>query len=624
MKLNKISYLSIAAVAAMFVSCAGNEPPFDAPGRAVQMSVDISRNQAGTRATLTETDGDLSIAWEQDDNILVTDVAGAKLGVLSLTSGAGTETARFEGVIKTELSGDANLNLLYLGRKSAAELATLPSPVSVDFSSQEGTLESLSYNDFFSTTVNATIDGSVTVAESIMMERKTAFAHFTLKFPDGVVMDENTTVSISGEGVYNTASVSMSNGVRFSAEGDGTLTVGNGADFYVTILPGEESITPTFRATAGGKEYTGTLAERLWRAGEFVRESHGNGVAVLMETEDDPVVDPTDEDVAGPVFEIDGEKFRFTKGNLAFRLTDRTWYIQENSLTYLCKRGWTDFNGNWKSGQTAPEAIDLFGWGCTGEHFTGQGYAGGKLVDFDLDLNRPEYWARTPNGTVNNTQETKYYPSQNEDLNSANTGALLAGGFKHMPMDWGYAYGKQKYGDTESFYTLSSEDWTKLLNNYVMVAATVTDAKNLQGKTPVYGCLILNVRKNDYATPALWAAAAKEFLNSKVTTVSSVSTNLGFTGTSYTAFDASKVKMTVEQLEKMIADGDAAFLAQAGRSTPVSVGYTYNEGDYWTSTPSGTNGAPFTFDGSTTPKKFNLTGINRMFGYSVRLVKKVD
>ena len=389
MKLNRLSYIGMAASAAMLVSCAGNEPAFDAPGRAVHMSVDISRDQAGTRATLTETDGDLSIAWEQNDNILVTDATGAKLGVLTLTTGAGTETARFEGTIKTQLSGAADLNLLYLGRKTVDELAALPSPVAVDFSNQQGTLASLSDNDFFSSTVNARIEGSVATTGDVTMERKTAFAHFTLKFPDGVVMDENTTVSISGEGVYNTASVSMSNGVRFSAEGDGTLTVGNGADFYVTILPGEESITPTFRATAGGKAYKATLASRVWTAGEFVRESHETGIPVLMEVDNDAFTDPyPDEDPRNPLHKF--AKYNLTRVD---GLTNGFAAEGDNGALYQWGRnyGFVDNKGIYTNTQQLYIPNDDFI-----NYADAQGY---MTYDLDKGISMADFYAYRESGT---------------------------------------------------------------------------------------------------------------------------------------------------------------------------------------------------------------------------------
>ncbi|MDE5841179.1 MAG: hypothetical protein K2H49_09685 [Muribaculaceae bacterium] len=64
------------------------------------------------------------------------------------------------------------------------------------------------------------------------------------------------------------------------------------------------------------------------------------------------------------------------------------------------------------------------------------------------------------------------------------------------------------------------------------------------------------------------------------------------------------------------------FLPEAGHKATDS--YTKTEGYYWTSTAGQQYVSTFfRFDGNSSPHVFNLEGINRSVGSSVRLVKEV-
>ena len=393
------SCLLSAGLAISLVSCSEDDTVLQGQERNVTMTVNISRTGDSTRSILTEENGSLKCTWEANDLVLVVDKAGNKLGVLKLTTGENEVNATFSGDITTSATGDTELNFLYLGSKSAEELNSLPNPVVISYASQDGTLDWLQKNDFFIGSKTVSIANSWANVESLDLSRQVAFGKFEIKFPEGITYGGET-VTISGSGIYTQASVSMSGATAdFSENGsieikrpDGT----NSAEFYVTLLPTSESITPTFSVTIDEKTYTSTLASRTWKASEFVRKNNGDGtfsgvtldMTIPTSGDDDIYKEYADEDPRNPLH-------KFAKYNLV-RVGERGSLVNgfadsetENGALYQWGRnyGYMDTNGIYKEEIVSPD-----------EDFTNFIDALGSFDDVEAEYDRTlDYYVYNPN-----------------------------------------------------------------------------------------------------------------------------------------------------------------------------------------------------------------------------------
>lgn len=612
-------YISAFCMVAGMSSCSSDATMPGATGetRSVDMQVTVSKSADMSRAVIGENGGDLDCRWTNGDRIVVSSADGTKLGILSLTSGEGESVGTFEGKIEVTGEGTATYNFLYFG--TATDIESIGSTVALDYSSQEGTLAGLPANDFFSASANVSIAYEIATAESVVLERATAFGRFNLQF-EGADWSGGT-VTVSGSGLNNLLNVKLNGNISTTASSEtATITVDNAtADLWLTILPGETDLT--FTTTIGEKTYTGTLPSRTWKAGEYVRSENADGtfggVTVEMTTTPDPIPEPGD--AVGPVFEVNGKKFRFTKANLAYNVNEKRWYLLDEQWSFLCKKGWAYANGSYVG--TKESDIDLYGFGCTGLHFS---YYNDRLqtpTQFEEDINAPEYFIQKilySGQSINATDQGRYYPTQNATCNQGYTGGNLEFGIQGMAMDWGTAYGQQE-NNGGNYYTLLSSDWSDLQSKYFMTGATITDIANPNNsnKAGLYGCMILDATNKTEASALL-----KEY---GATVSTKLSDNLSFTGTNYQYFDYTYVKLTSEQFKALEAAGKVVFLPEAGHTAVTTNSYTKTDGYYWTATAGQAyTSTIFRFDGNETPKVFKLdTQSSRMFGCAVRLVKEV-
>ncbi|MDE5795024.1 MAG: fimbrillin family protein [Muribaculaceae bacterium] len=348
--------LLLAGMAVTVASCTDEANLTPGQGRNVTMTVNISRVGDNTRSILTENEGDLKCTWEAEDLILVVDGSGNKLGVLSLKNGAGEESATFVGEITTDAVGATDLNFLYLGSKSAEEFDALTNPVVFDYSAQNGTIEWLSKNDFFSGSENVEITNSYISVESVSLSRQISFGKFDMQLPAGVTY-AGQPITVSGEGLNTKASISMTDGhATFSEEGNIVITRPEGTsstEFYLTVLPA--TITPTFSVTIDGKTYSCTLAQKEWEASKFVRKDNldrtFSGIVLNMTdktSENNPYEGYENEDPRNPLH-------KFAKYNLV-RVGERGSLVNgfadsetENGALYQWGRnyGYMDKSGTW-------------------------------------------------------------------------------------------------------------------------------------------------------------------------------------------------------------------------------------------------------------------------------------
>ena len=603
----------VLAVAAGFASCADElAGEVAAPSREVAMHVVLTKDggAAESRTAFEESAGNLACVWTAGDKIVVAAADGTKLGTLTIDDNdAGKKTARFEG--KIEVSGDdeQTMNFIYLGNKTDAEAAV--SPVAFSYAEQSGTMEGLSDYDFFSQSATVNVASSEAFATVDAMQRRVAFGRFALALPAGVAYSGET-VTVSGSALYTTVAVNF-NADNAAFADAGTITTKADADgeLYLTLLPATTDLT--FTTTIGDATYSYTLPEREWKAGEYVRAKNADGTFSGVRVElAAPVVEPADEDLTGPTFEVDGRKFRFTKANLAYNVPDKRWYLLDEQYSFLCKKGWAYANGNYYGAKE--NDIDLFGFGCTGLHFS---YFNDRLqtpTQFDEPINAPEYFIEKQlyaNQSINGTQQGYKYPTQNATCNEGYTGSNLEFGIQGFTMDWGTAYGQQQ-NDGGTYFTLKASEWSDIQAKYFMCGATITDVKNPNtNKNGLYGCIIL---------PVNTVAEAKALLTGNVTIASKPT----FNGTDYQFFNYNNVNMNLEQFKALEAADKIVFLPEAGH-TSVTLSYTKTDGYYWTATAGQAyTSTIFRFDGDSTPKVFKLDSqSSRIFGCSVRLVKEV-
>lgn len=266
----------------------------------------------------------------------------------------------------------------------------------LDYSAQDGTIDWLSKNDFFTGSQNVTITNSYVSVESVSLSRQISFSKFEMQLPDGVTYSGQPII-VSGEGLNTKASISMTDGsAAFSEVGSITVTRPEGEnsnEFYLTVLP--STITPTFSVTIDSKTYSCTLAQKTWEASKFVRKDNLDGTysgIILKMTEkttgDDPYKEYENEDPRNPLH-------KFAKYNLV-RVGDRGSLVNgfadsetENGALYQWGRnyGYMDTNGIYKESIVSPD-----------EDFTNYIDALGLFDDPDSEYDRIlDYYVYNPN-----------------------------------------------------------------------------------------------------------------------------------------------------------------------------------------------------------------------------------
>lgn len=608
---------ALAAVAVGLPSCS-SEDFAGQQTRKVPMTVTIAKGDENTRAQLLPDGGDLSCVWQSGD-VLTVATDGKAIGTLrcKLSAGETAATATFSGEVEIAGDGEREFSFFYFGKEiPAADGETRE----FSLAQQEGTLASLNGKDFLSATKAVTVNEENVIAETVAMERHTTFGRFHLSLPDGVAYNGEA-ITVTGTKVPTMATVTMANAVTFSGDGSIVTHADTNGDFYLTMLPNpKEGMTTdlTFSTEIDGTTYTATLGDHTWKAGEYVRTDNGDGTYGGIAVEF-TAGQSGDEDLTGPVFEVNGKKFRFLKANLAYNVDNKEWYLLDEQWSFLCKKGWAYANGSYYGPKESD--IDLFGFGCTGLYFSYYNSVLHTPTQFDEQINAPEYFIQKTlyaGQSIDGKQQGYYYPTQNATCNEGYTGSnLQPHGIQDFTMDWGTAYGRQ-VNNSGHYYTLLSDEWSALQQKYFMCGATITDIANPNNgnKKGLYGCMLLNVTNKAEATALLKQYGA--------TVSSSLSDNLSFTGTNYQYFNYDYVKLTQAQFKELEKAGAVVFLPEAGH-TAVSTSYTRTDGYYWTATAGQAYTATiFRFDGNSSPKVFKLDSqSSRIFGCAVRLVKEV-
>lgn len=280
----KVSAMMLGLVTLALTSCS-NEDDFGRGNLQRHITVKIGRPvDDATRAVLTEDEGNLTANWSDGDKVAVFNADnGDKLGVLTISEGAGTPTATFEGVLEGLTEGQLNFTFAHLG--TTINYDDLSSEYIHSVANQTGKLADLGQHDALTSTQTVTVNEVGLDVEDMGLRRDVTFAHFTLEFGNETVTD-NVAVSISGEGVNNQAPVKFSDGTLdltnavAGAVNASATPNGHNAEVYVALLPG--TMTLTFNASMGGKTYEASLPAATLAAGKYIRAAEGSGIPVVM------------------------------------------------------------------------------------------------------------------------------------------------------------------------------------------------------------------------------------------------------------------------------------------------------------------------------------------------------
>lgn len=251
-------------------SCQSDEDFGTTPYGEVHLTVTANRDQAGSRTSFEhDGNGGLLTNWDDNDQLVVTDEAGTNLGVLTITSGAGTSSATFEGTVNL---GDLEaVNIHYLGNALTEGLNEVKNEVTFDMSAQNGSFASLTdYDYLYSQTVVTNLNNGTATA-TIDMARAFATGYFTLDCADFSLEAGDVVIISAAEGttLYSKPVMKLRNSSwtrNVAAEGTVTITKAEaGNDFYV-IFPAAQDITPVFTVAKGSTVYTASLGKHSWTA----------------------------------------------------------------------------------------------------------------------------------------------------------------------------------------------------------------------------------------------------------------------------------------------------------------------------------------------------------------------
>lgn len=288
---------ALLAAPLVLTGCTQDDLGIAGPRRTVSMTATASRG-ALTRTILEENaEGDLDCRWQQGDRLIVATLSGTKLGELSLVPGADdASVATFKGEI--EYAGEERLNFIYPGNNTEEAGG---GPV-ISVAAQDGTLPGLTSQDVLTATAEVSGFEGGAQADLGVMDRKLAFGRFRLSFPEGVDAAEAAEISVGGTGVMTSATLAWGGTMAFeAATGAGSVSVSvsdASADFWLAVIP-QAGIEPTFSVTlSDGSTYTGTLASRDWKAGEYVRASSSDGTFAAVAV---PMVEGSNEDPRNPL-----------------------------------------------------------------------------------------------------------------------------------------------------------------------------------------------------------------------------------------------------------------------------------------------------------------------------------
>lgn len=225
-----------------------------------------------TRATLTQNQDVLKLAWAVDDKIEVVNAStGKHLGTLSVSEVIANNSKRckFSGSIDF-VSEETTLNLFYLSGKTMGLEGKTPTDLSVSFAEQNGTANS--FNDFniMIGKKENYVSGQGGQIDGVKFERHFAYGYFILKCDNEYldVTDVPITISANTGTLHNVAALKFKEAEYKETEGDikVTKTVAGSGEyanaFFVNFFP-TSAVNLKFSCDVNGNHFEGTKGSEL-------------------------------------------------------------------------------------------------------------------------------------------------------------------------------------------------------------------------------------------------------------------------------------------------------------------------------------------------------------------------
>lgn len=273
-----------------------------------------------------------------------------------------------------------------------------------------------------------------------------------------------------------------------------------------------------------------------------------------------------------------GKKVKFSKGNLQYQASTKTWRFAENQYDFVGKEG------NEKISPTYDGWIDLFGWGTSG---------------WESGANAYQPWAHS----INNTD---YYPGGNR-VNS------LTGNYKEA--DWGVYNAISNGGGEPGLWRVFTKDEAKCIldsrrnANKLFTKATVND---------IPGVILYPdfLEKPDDVTITMGLNKDRDYYENKISV--DQWKILEFWGVVFLPITAYRNNSKPEE------HGDGTDVVQYGEYNTDSRGNKKMTGSYWTSTCKTDKEAyVFVFKNKNDDNKISVAACERRGGCGVRLIHDV-
>lgn len=564
--------------------CSGADARLE--GETMPVSLTVARPADATRTKLTQTpDGTaLTSVWKACDRLLVVNASGQRMGELTLDSGEESATGVFSGVLDGVVA-DSDCRVWYLGAESPYTVATdgengvvtiTTSFATDEMQSVSGHFDDLKRADLMTETVKiSVVDGKAYNAENVTLAPRHAMAHFTLSGLPAEV-SENATLTVSSvKEETNVLPYGMDGETKLCGDDYGYNVTGveysgGTADVYLPFIPGEYAFTFDFKDGDKHFAYTFEAASTL-EAGKYYTSTAdgepGQGISVAMaeivNTPEEPVID----DMVGPIIEVNGKRWRFTRGNLKYTLSAEAWTVLDTQYDFVNAGGLgTDEKTSSTGLGSTPDEIGLFAWGATGVQDARKPWA----IRFD-DSSQSVGGGSWPssvqsNSSITNTLDPKW-------------------GYVY---DFGHAYmANGRAADDDREYITPPVAAFKILMEGCFVQGATLKRMGENG-TDVTGLLCI---------PGKYSLAeAKEFINSieGASCLSSMQMLLH----NKTDKTLQYTNITITDYEALKKLNDAVFFPAASKRN-LSGGKVYNSnnaGWYWTSGGTGTNGYNLYFE----------------------------
>ena len=344
--MRRMTYFVMAlAMMLVFTQC---KKDVDTVNPTANSKVDVTFSTGGSRSNITETG---VVTWTAGDIIHVYASTTGYLGALTLTEGAGTNSATFAGSISA-WTDDETLRFYYLGTNTKKSDNTFV----IDYSAQDGTLATIASKYHVSCYTEENVPASKTSFGGQMLNQMalakfdvSGFGYGNVKIYAESGFRNQITISANGVLSYGVA------GVHPTIDNQsGHIVIGvTGAEKYVALLPSDGEITMQFTS----QSKTGSDEARTIAANDFI--GYSEAVAITASDVSSSYVDLAYSDESH-VFTVSYRRtVNFAKGNLVY---DQGRFKMHSKQYGRCFTSAGDVSTNYKVSGT----FDLFGWGTAG------------------------------------------------------------------------------------------------------------------------------------------------------------------------------------------------------------------------------------------------------------------